>query len=1167
MFKCCSCKRSLKDRSSSEGDESPSESSSSSSSSSSSDSSSESQQDETKGEQQQQENEQRRDARGQMVVSNQLIFKNDSIILEKHVDDSLATTTVEISDKIAIFQTDKTVVEEKPVNGTVSPVIDKIDGPIGEEASSPAVTEKSPSPIAADSSKFLVSNESDDPDLHKTESSCSDEKKSSSGVFGEVVVVVVVAAAAAAAAGDSPVDDKLSGLAEDEASSPVGETVEESAEWEVVECTDESAKRLEADSAAGWEMVEHADDEVGEEEAIDERGRLSSEEMDDEPSAELSRGEGEERSIDLAPSDEAIDEPTNETPSKPEEDDLEQKLIQELMEKEDMDTSDESEQKSIIEMTRDGKLDSKPISPEGDSEKDSRCADLQAERSPEKSTSPDDLDDRFPTPPPSIAMEASFRGLPTQDTVISSKDEESYETERSSSSSESTRIEQQVGKVESRKTSPSGSIEEEEEEEEEEEVCLEESVGAASDPEARKEETCGSSTVAQKPCVGIRKQEAAGGIGYKESLTSVSSEKDVNGFLNGIGETLVHAGTLKNNIYDASAYIVRTVEDGPEDEGDDSVFESVPHEIADSLPEIIQVIKKPPPPVPAIPRWLSEEDEEGPNGVGGMQEPPATPVARDELALRRHRFVSDLLHAARTSTEHRVRFDPLGPMVHAGCEASEREEHLDELVSRLENITRRLEKVTPAQTQETAVQTNTPSPKRSHFRVNHKEEPPYIEPSPISSPEFALADPIDAMSVAGYEDIVAGPVRDYLQLSQKIGGDVAAHGKLVEKAFQIQFEFIQRAASRPAPTSQTDQMSLLSPTSALIQQIQEFREKNRGSTFINHLSAISESIPALGWVAVSPTPAPYIKEMNDVGQFYTNRILKDWKEKDKTHVEWCKAWVQTLTQLQQYVRQHHTTGLVWAKSGSAPVGIPPPPPPAMMPPIGDVASLGSTNDDRSALFAQINQGENITKNLKRVTSEMQTHKNPSLRTGPAPFKAPVVNNALGKSISPANAPIDKPPVFTRDGKKWLVEYHKGNKDLVIDNVEMNNVVYMFRCQESTLIVKGKINSIVMDSCRKSSVVFDSVVASIEFVNCQSVQMQVLGKVPTISIDKTDGCQVYLSPESLDVELITSKSSEMNIMVPKGNGDYTECPVPEQFKTTISKDSSNRLRTIAVDSLG
>lgn len=73
----------------------------------------------------------------------------------------------------------------------------------------------------------------------------------------------------------------------------------------------------------------------------------------------------------------------------------------------------------------------------------------------------------------------------------------------------------------------------------------------------------------------------------------------------------------------------------------------------------------------------------------------------------------------------------------------------------------------------------------------------------------------------------------------------------------------------------------------------------------------------------------------------------------------------------------------------------------------------------------------------------------------------------------------------------LQEYHK-NENLVIDSAEMNNVVYMFRCQDSALTVKGKVNSIVMDSCRKSSVVLDSVVSSIEFVNCQSVQMQVSG---------------------------------------------------------------------------
>lgn len=78
-------------------------------------------------------------------------------------------------------------------------------------------------------------------------------------------------------------------------------------------------------------------------------------------------------------------------------------------------------------------------------------------------------------------------------------------------------------------------------------------------------------------------------------------------------------------------------------------------------------------------------------------------------------------------------------------------------------------------------------------------------------------------------------------------------------------------------------------------------------------------------------------------------------------------------------------------------------------------------------------------------------------------------------------------------------------------------------------------------------------------------IKVFGKVPTISIDKTDGCQVYLSPESLDVEIISSKSSEMNVMVPKGDGDYVEYPVPEQYKTTVVPGKG--LSTIIVENKG
>ncbi|XP_017775004.1 PREDICTED: adenylyl cyclase-associated protein 1 isoform X2 [Nicrophorus vespilloides] len=420
------------------------------------------------------------------------------------------------------------------------------------------------------------------------------------------------------------------------------------------------------------------------------------------------------------------------------------------------------------------------------------------------------------------------------------------------------------------------------------------------------------------------------------------------------------------------------------------------------------------------------------------------------------------------------------------------------------------------------------------------------------------------MSVQGYQDIIQGAFAQYLAVSSQIGGDVATHSQMVKKAFDTQFQYLTIASQSKQP-AQADINNLLQPTGQCITTIQEFREKNRGSQYFNHLSAISESIPALGWVAVSPAPAPYVKEMNDAGQFYTNRVLKDWKEKDKKHVDWAKAWVQTLTELQAFVKQNHTTGFVWTGKGSAPVGSVPPPPPGCPPPppvLCDLGSASDANNDRSALFAEINQGENITRTLKKVTADMQTHKNPTIRQGPAPFKAP---NPVVSSVGAKAAPIDKPPSFVRDGKKWLIEYQKGNQNLLVDGAEMNNVVYLYKCTDSTVTVKGKINSITLDSCKKTSVVFDSLVSGVEFINCQSVQMQVLGKVPTISVDKTDGCQIYLSSDSLNVEIVSSKSSEMNVLVPSASGDYSEYPIPEQYKTTIVPGKG--LATMIVENKG
>jgi adenylyl cyclase-associated protein len=188
-------------------------------------------------------------------------------------------------------------------------------------------------------------------------------------------------------------------------------------------------------------------------------------------------------------------------------------------------------------------------------------------------------------------------------------------------------------------------------------------------------------------------------------------------------------------------------------------------------------------------------------------------------------------------------------------------------------------------------------------------------------------------------------------------------------SYRAQLGFIKLAANSRKP-DENDLQTILKPTSEQIAATQDYREKHRASPLFNHLSAICESISALGWVCVAPTPAPYVKEMNDAGQFYTNRVLKDWKEKDVTHVDWCKIWIATLTEVQQYVKQHHTTGLVWSgtKDVSLTTSVPPPPPPICglpipppMPVISELDTTTGADEDRSTLFAQINQGADITK--------------------------------------------------------------------------------------------------------------------------------------------------------------------------------------------------------------
>ena len=201
------------------------------------------------------------------------------------------------------------------------------------------------------------------------------------------------------------------------------------------------------------------------------------------------------------------------------------------------------------------------------------------------------------------------------------------------------------------------------------------------------------------------------------------------------------------------------------------------------------------------------------------------------------------------------------------------------------------------------------------------------------------------------------------------------------------------------------------------------------------------------------------------------------------------------------------------------------------------------------MFKELNKGEAITSGLRKVTDDMKS-KNRADRSGL------VATGGGGAGVAPAVPPAvsktAKPPKFALDGKKWAVEHQVGNRTLVIEDVNPKQTVYVYDCVDCVIQIKGKANNITLDKCAKTGVVFEDVLATCELVNCVSMQVQCTGAVPTVAIDKVDGCQVFLGPKSYGAEITTAKCSEVNVVCVPAEGsdaDAIETPVPEQFVTT------------------
>lgn len=449
-------------------------------------------------------------------------------------------------------------------------------------------------------------------------------------------------------------------------------------------------------------------------------------------------------------------------------------------------------------------------------------------------------------------------------------------------------------------------------------------------------------------------------------------------------------------------------------------------------------------------------------------------------------------------------------------------------------------------------------------------------------------------SIEDFDLFLKNSVDKYVKLSEALGGLIADQAKEVAKGFHEERKFLLITTKAKKPNlSTSDDMeayqALLKPINASLMAAVEIKESNRGSPFTNQLSAVADGIMMLAWVTDEAKPHKHVDNTLGSAQYYGNRVIKDFKDKDPQQVEWIQSFQQIFKDLSEYIKQYFPSGIPWnpkgqtveevvkslsaaptAAAGSAAPpppppppagGVPPPPPPPGPPPVlqidGNKVAAPSSSSKPSgldAVFSELNKGEAVTKGLRKVDKSQMTHKNPSLRASSVvPDKDDP--HGRGKSPVPSKKPkpetlrAKKPPVKVLEGNKWTVENFEKEAAPIEIEASLSHSVLISKCNNSTIIIKGKANAVTIENTNRLNLIVDTLVSSVDVVKSANFALQVLGTIPTVMMDQIDGAQVYFSKESTATNIIHSKSANINLNVISGpDDDYVELPLPGQISS-------------------
>eukprot|EP00177_Eucheuma_denticulatum_P001781 GFKZ01003192.1.p1 GENE.GFKZ01003192.1~~GFKZ01003192.1.p1 ORF type:complete len:1127 (-),score=230.13 GFKZ01003192.1:426-3806(-) len=165
--------------------------------------------------------------------------------------------------------------------------------------------------------------------------------------------------------------------------------------------------------------------------------------------------------------------------------------------------------------------------------------------------------------------------------------------------------------------------------------------------------------------------------------------------------------------------------------------------------------------------------------------------------------------------------------------------------------------------------------------------------------------------VKAFKALIEGPLAAYVKAASKIGGQVSEQAASLEGAWKAEGEFLAKAFNMPKAD---DIQEMLAPIAAKMGEVSAITEKlDPRGPLTHHCTAVSESIAALGWVAVDEKATSFVGDMAGAGQFFIDKVKMSAKKAENPdyHRDWAKSLESLYAALKAYVKEFHTQKLVW----------------------------------------------------------------------------------------------------------------------------------------------------------------------------------------------------------------------------------------------------------------